>query len=355
MNDGIARHPDPIQREMQPSASREHTFDRLLRCVYSGPSPIASDLTSQSNSSRPNVRRFSARIPPEFSAGGIPFGGFLLALAVAALEYDLEEFPPVDKPGKEKKEREVAGLQVVFLEGGKEGACWVDLSRVREGGSVVAQGVLGQQTSDCQHIELLRFYGTYDVLPELASFDDEDHITDAVPAHPPFDSMNFTELKEKTEPWMSFGNLLDRVALPFPPLAGPFQNLPEVRYALRIPGRPVDARSLAFFTDAFSTPLRRIPEIQARSFRGLTLDAHLRVRRRMHRRGNAAPAAGGSDEWVLVRAHSGHLTSGWYDCVCEVWNAEGKLLVTGGQTRMMRGRTRDGSKGGRKVKVGAKI
>ncbi|KAJ3343582.1 hypothetical protein HDU93_007463 [Gonapodya sp. JEL0774] len=277
-------HTVPIT-PMTDSNNREHRFDRLLQCQFVGPSPRSEQRKSPSAFSttpaRPDVRRFTGRIPAEFALGGIPFGGFLLALTLSVLNADLEKFPAPPKPGKENKDREISGLQVAFLEGGKQGNCWVDVWRVREGGSIVSEGVMGQgNDADPNNppTELLRFFATYDVLPRSSDTNNEDHITDVPPSYPPLESSEFAKLRDHGERWNTFGGLVERVSLPFPPLSGPFSNLPEVRYALRIPGRPADAMSVALFSDAFSTPLRRIPEINAREFRGLTLDAHLRFR-----------------------------------------------------------------------------
>ncbi|KAI9024700.1 thioesterase-like superfamily-domain-containing protein [Hyaloraphidium curvatum] len=286
------------------------------------------------------VRRYHVDVQQRFFAGGAPFGGIILASVLNCLVKDFGD-PSNDisfgsgGPSSGPRWPDPLALQATFLSISRAGPAYVDVRRLKEGGrSAVAEAVLRQdqpkKTGGKQGA-----FETVDILCVVATFGDlsaeegPDHVTER---RPPLEfNADAVEWKPSPEqPGVGMQDLTERVTvLPdlVPTAPG---NLPQplVYHASRFrDGRPTDLVSLAFWADMFNSPVRRIPEIQGRGFRGMTMDLSLQFR--------GVPKG----ELVYTRVWTRHLTRGRYDCTCELWDEEGKIVAMGTQTRMMRGLT----------------
>jgi hypothetical protein len=220
------------------------------------------------------VRRYHVQIQEKFSAGGAPFGGIIFASVINALTKDFSD-PKNDSTVDKKKTGKARwphplSAQTTFLSISKTGAAYVDVRRLKEGGrSAVAEAVLRQdqqtKSGGYESVDILCVVATFG---DLAAEEGPDYVTEQ---RPPIE-FSQGQLDWRPMPGAGVQDMVERTTK-LPPLRpGVLTPSPVVYHASRFRDlRPTDVVALAFWSDMFNSPVRRIPELQEKGFRGMTM------------------------------------------------------------------------------------
>jgi acyl-CoA thioesterase len=238
--------------------------------------------------------RFEATISGRWSIGDAPNGGYLAVLVARAMAQVLPQKDPFS-------------ITLHFLRVARPGPAGIEVEIVRTGrGHSTAVARLIQADAEVVRAiatfgELGRSVGPTVVRAEPPPLPPREACVPGRPGPTPDLS-----IAERVEMWMAPGSVTWT--------EGPKSDRPELGgWARFADGRPTDALSLLFFSDAFPPPVLNLHAADAPWVPTLELTVHVKAR----------PAPGWVRGWFRTRA----LVGGYLEEDGELWDDEGRLVA----------------------------
>jgi acyl-CoA thioesterase len=253
----------------------------------------------------PDDGGFAAEVSPDWRAGRGPHGGYLAAVILRALTHTVAE-----------PERAVRSLTIHYARAPEPGPVRILTTVERAGRSLSTLSARLEQDGKLIALALAAFSVPW-TGPELSGLlmpdvnpPKEPRKTGSLPGAPPFARFITFQRRLGGRP---FGGEQEPMEM------GGWLGLAEER--------PVDALSLAFFTDALiPAPFMRLTEPNAAP----TIDLTIHFRERLPRTGDPDP-----NELVLIRVRGGLAHDGFFEEDTVIWAADGSVLAQSRQLALL--------------------
>ena len=248
-------------------------------------------------------RLFAAEVSPDWRAGRGPHGGYLAAMLLRAL---IETVADAARVGG----RAPRSLSIHYARAPDPGPVSIRTTIERAGRSLSTLSARMEQDGSLVALVLAAFSVPWSA-PELRDLE----MPDVAPAEPEREAGTLRAYG--APPFTSHLILQPRIgALPF---TGSEQPMEIGGWLGLAEPRPVDALSLAFFSDAlFSPPFIRFTEPATSP----TVDLTIHFRTSLPRLGDTDP-----DELCLARFRTGLLHEGFFEEDGVIWAADGTVLI----------------------------
>lgn len=251
--------------------------------------------------------RFSAVISPDWRAGRGPHGGYLAAMLLRALTQ------AVDDPGRAPR-----SLTIHYLRAPEPGPAEIHVRIERSGRSLSTLSARMEQEGALTALVLSAFSVPWSA-PEVSEIE--------MPEVEPPDASREpgTLIKHGAPPFARHIVLQPRIGgMPF---AGPEQRMELGGWLGLADPRPIDALSLAFFSDALiPAPFMRSPGPNPAP----TIDLTVHFRTALPRTPNPEP-----DELCFARIRGGVIHEGFFEEDGVIWAADGTVLAQSRQLALL--------------------
>ncbi|HEX5225664.1 MAG TPA: thioesterase family protein [Solirubrobacteraceae bacterium] len=254
------------------------------------------------------VRTFGAVVSGEWRAGRGPHGGYLAAMILRALML------AVDDPGRAPR-----SLTIHYARRPEDGPARIITTVERAGRSLSTLSARMEQDGRMIALALAAFSVPWSGGPDVS----EIAMPEVAPPEPGREPG--TLFKEGAPPFTRFITIQPRIGgRPFPPEPGSMELGGWLGLA---EPRPIDALSLAFFTDALlPAPFMRLPAPTAAP----TIDLTIHFREPMPRVPDPDPA-----ELVLARVRGGVIHQGFFEEDVTLWAQDGTVLAQSRQLALL--------------------
>jgi acyl-CoA thioesterase len=248
---------------------------------------------------RPAQTAFTAEISPDWRAGRGPHGGYLAAILLRAL------VETVADPSRSPR-----SLTIHYARAPEPGPALIHTTIEREGRSLSTLSARMEQDGSLVALVLAAFSVPWSA-PEIAELE----MPDVAPPDPVRES---GALLNKFAPQF-VRHLVIQPRMGAIPFTGSDHPMEIGGWLGLVDERPIDAISLAFFSDAlFSPPFIRLTEPAATP----TIDLTVHFRTPMPRTPHSDPA-----ELCLARFSSGLVHEGFFEEDGVIWAADGTVLI----------------------------
>ena len=255
-----------------------------------------------------DARTFGAEVSSEWRAGRGPHGGYLAAMILRALMLH------VDQP-----ERAPRSLTIHYARQPEAGPAAITTTVERAGRSLSTLSARLEQDGRMIALALSAFSVPWSGSPEA----NEIPMPDVAPPEPRREPGGY--LQQGAPPFTRFITVQRRFGgRPFPAEPAPMELGGWLGLA---EPRPVDALSLAFFTDALlPAPFMRLPQPNAAP----TIDLTIHFREPMPRVPDPDPT-----ELVLARVRGGVMHQGFFEEDVTIWAQDGTVLAQSRQLALL--------------------